>query len=64
MNHQMISSLLYIEHFEDGTLRQIGRSETNNYIDKHSPSGFVSYAVKPMRKDGNRGKISGVAVVR
>jgi len=50
--------------FEDGTLRQIGRSETNSFIDNRPPSGQVSYAVKPMRKDGNRGKMSEMVVVR
>ena len=65
-NYALSNDMFFIVYrtFEDGTLRQLGRSETTSFTDRRPPKGTVSYAVKPMRKDGNRGKISGVVVVR
>lgn len=47
----------------NGPLKQVGRADISRFVDKRMPQGFVQYAVKPMLKDGNKGKMSAMTTL-
>ncbi len=65
-NHPSSDDLFYIIYRKtnDGTLKQVGRSESTTFVDRRVPLGLQQYAVKAMRKDGNRGKMSAMVAAK